>query len=202
MRRVESEHIMETEECLTRARELFLGEDILPPAGEIDPVNQPAIRRWAEAMEDKNPLWHDPAVRKRFGFKQAVAPPAMLFPWVLASFNWARQVCHKQLASPSKPETRPSMAGVLVYLRNAGYTGNVATNFEQEYVRYLHEGDMIYATSTISEISDEKHTSLGAGVFVTITYEFKDRTGAVVGRQMMRMLQYKPAPQRANLNPA
>ena len=75
---------------------------------------------------------------------------------------------------------------------NAGYTGVVATNIEQEYDRYLVEGDTVSFTAVVDNVSEEKRTGLGIGHFVTIRYEFTDQNGAPVGRMLFRVLKFKP----------
>lgn len=170
-------------DLLARAR-LWLGKDATPPTTARDPVNQPMIRRWAEAMGDDNPLWHDPEARAAAGFRGAVAPPAMLEVWTM---------------SPFRVEGRredESMA-VLKLFDEAGFTGVVATNIEQEYDRYLEEGDIVSYKAIVSDISEEKKTGLGTGHFVTIDYTFTDQKGERVGRMLFRVLKFRPPAQKA-----
>lgn len=173
----------EQRDLLSRARE-WLGKDATPPTTARDPVNQPMIRRWAEAMGDTNPLWHDPEVRAAAGFKGAVAPPAMLEVWTMAPFRVGGR------------QEDESMA-VLELFDQAGFTGVVATNIEQEYVRYLEEGDIVSYKAIVSDISDVKQTGLGTGHFVTINYTFTDQTGEVVGTMLFRVLKFRPPVQAA-----
>lgn len=168
----------EQNDLLLRARE-WLGKDATPPTTARDPVNQPMIRRWAEAMGDNNPLWHDPEARAAAGFKGAVAPPAMLEVWTMAPFRVGGRQADESMA-------------VLDMFDAAGFTGVVATNIEQEYVRYLEEGDVVSYKAIVSDISDLKQTGLGAGHFVTIDYTFTDQKGEVVGTMVFRVLKFRP----------
>ncbi len=165
-------------DLLIRAR-AFVGKPATRPVTARDPVNQPMIRRWAEAMGDANPLWHDAEARVAAGFADAVAPPAMLEVWTMA---------------PYRPGGRTAEDGmpVLNLFDAAGYTGVVATNIEQDYLRYLREGDVISLRATVADVSDEKRTGLGIGHFVTIDYDFTDQTGELVGRMNFRILKFKP----------
>lgn len=173
----------EQNDLLRRARE-WLGKDATPPTTARDPVNQPMIRRWAEAMGDNNPLWHDPEARAAAGFKGAVAPPAMLEVWTMAPFRVGGRQADESMA-------------VLDMFDAAGFTGVVATNIEQEYVRYLEEGDIVSYKAIVSDISDLKQTGLGAGHFVTIDYTFTDQKGEVVGTMVFRVLKFRPPVQAA-----
>ncbi|WOK36205.1 bifunctional MaoC family dehydratase N-terminal/OB-fold nucleic acid binding domain-containing protein [Sphingomonas sp. C3-2] len=172
----------EQSDLLTRARE-WLGREATAATTARDPVNQAMIRRWAEAMGDANPLWHDPAARAEQGFDTPVAPPAMLEVWTMAPYRPAGRTEEEGMA-------------VLKIFDDAGYFGVVATNIEQEYIRYLREGDVISYRTVISEISDEKKTGLGTGHFVTIDYEFTDQNDELVGRMKFRVLKFRP-PEKA-----
>lgn len=173
----------EQSDLLSRARG-WLGKDATPPTTARDPVNQPMIRRWAEAMGDTNPLWHDPEVRAAAGFKGAVAPPAMLEVWTMAPFR-------------VEGRTDDEFMAVLNMFDEAGFTGVVATNIEQEYVRYLEEGDIVSYKAIVADISEEKRTGLGIGHFVTINYTFTDQKGEVVGTMVFRVLKFRPPLQAA-----
>ena len=77
----------------------------------------------------------------------------------------------------------------------AGFTAVVATNLEQEYLRYLRPGDLVTQQVFLEEVSEEKRTALGAGHFLNYRYEFTDQDGALVGRMRFRILKFRPAPQ-------
>lgn len=178
----------EQSDLLARAR-AFIGREATRPVTARDPVNQPMIRRWAEAMGDANPLWRDPAARAAAGFAGAVAPPAMLEVWTMA---------------PYRPGGRTAEEGmpVLALFDAAGYTGVVATNIEQDYLRYLEEGDVVSMRATIADVSEEKRTGLGIGHFVTIDYLFTDQRDEPVGRMTFRVLKFKPPLRQAEAAPA
>ena len=61
-----------------------------------DPVNQPMIRHWVEAMGDLNPVYVDDAAARDAGFPGIIAPPTMLQAWIMRGLR----------ASPRTP-TRP-----------------------------------------------------------------------------------------------
>lgn len=183
------DEMSDTDDLLDRLRADFVGREATRPAVARDPVNQPMIRRWAEAIGDANPLWHDPAARAAAGFAGAVAPPAMLEVWTMSPYR------------PGGRADDETMA-VLDRLDAAGYTGVVATNIEQDYVRYLEEGDIVDARAIVSDISDEKRTGLGIGHFVTLDYEFTDQNGELVGRMCFRILKFKPPLKQSEPAPA
>ena len=151
-----------------------------------DPVNQPMIRHWAAAFEDRNPVYTDPEAAGRSRHGQIVAPPLMLQTWTMATPKITGIA--ERGGSPVEVEG-PT---VLALLDEAGYVGTLATNTEFEILRYLHLGDVVSATSTYEAISEEKQTRLGPGRFVTWVTTYTDQDGEVVGRQRFRILKFKP----------
>ncbi|MBV6415503.1 MAG: hypothetical protein CMLOHMNK_00014 [Steroidobacteraceae bacterium] len=146
-----------------------IGREALPPQTAVDPVNLPMIRRWCEAMGDRNPLYAE----------GKLAPPATLFMWTMSHFR------------PDLSREGGSLLG-LDLVDAAGFTSVVATNVEEEYCRDLRCGDVITQRVTLDGISEEKKTGLGVGHFVTFRYEFTDQKGEVIGRTLFRVLKFRP----------
>jgi len=159
----------------------YVGGDFGPFLG-WDAVNAPMIRHWCEAMGDSLPLYSDEGAAVEAGFGGIVAPPTMLMAWTMVGYGGERP--------PGSGEG--SAMAVMSVLQEAGYNAVVATNCEQEYTRYLEEGDRIYARSTCESISEEKTTALGVGFFVTELSTFYDQHDAPVGTQRFRVFLYRP----------
>ncbi len=159
----------------------YLGGDTGPYKG-WDAVNAPMIRHWCEAMGDDNPIYTDPDAARAQGFAGIVAPPAMLQAWTMVGYGGKR---------PAGSDEADQMA-VLPVLEAAGYPGVVAVNCEQEYIRYLEEGDTVYHRSTIESISPEKKTALGTGFFVTQLCTYFNQRDEVVGTMRFRVFKYRP----------
>jgi uncharacterized OB-fold protein/acyl dehydratase len=177
-----------TDAFLEKARS-FEGRLVGPPELGADPVNQPMIRHWCEAIGDDNPIYTDPEAAARSIHGGVVAPPVMLQAWVMRGI---------------KP--RPSSGGnardeLMAMLDAAGFTSVVATDCEQEYHRYLHPGDHLSMTSTIESISEEKTTALGAGHFITTRSDYHDQRGELVGSMRFRILKFRPAETKARDRP-
>lgn len=157
----------------------MVGSQATASTSARDPVNLPMIRRWCEAMGEENPIYLDPAIAQREGFDNIVSPPAMLDVWTMSRYRPAGR---------TPEESMP----LLTILDEAGFIGTVATNIEQEYDRYLVEGDRVSYTAIVDEVSPEKRTGLGTGHFVTIRYEFTDQNNQPVGRMLFRVLKFRP----------
>ncbi|MDO0934524.1 bifunctional MaoC family dehydratase N-terminal/OB-fold nucleic acid binding domain-containing protein [Streptomyces sp. DG2A-72] len=135
-----------------------------------DPVNEPMIRHWCEALGDTNPAYSGP---------DAIAPPTMLQAWTMGglSGHTGRSQAYDDL---------------LTLLDEAGCTSVVATDCEQEYLRPLRPGDEITFDAVIESVSDRKTTKLGTGYFVTTRMDV--RVGPeLVGTHRFRILKYAPA---------
>jgi acyl dehydratase len=155
------------------------------PAVAPDPVNQPMIRHWVTALDDRNPVYTDPAFAAASRFGGIVAPPLMLQTWTMATPKLAGIA--ERGGSPVELEGDSALS----VLDEAGFIGILATNSEFEFERYLRLGDVITTTAVIEAISEEKQTRLGRGHFVTWVTTYRDQHGEVVGRQRFRVLKFK-----------
>lgn len=163
----------------------FEGKEAGAPEVGADPVNQPMIRHWVEAVGDENPVYTDPDAAKRSVHGEVVAPPVMLQAWVMRGVR-----------------PRPASGGnardeLMQLLDDAGFTSVVATNCEQEYHRYLHLGDHLSTTTIIESVSDEKATGLGVGHFVTTRVDYRTEEGELVGTMRFRILKFRPGTGRS-----
>ena len=119
-----------------------------------DPVNQPMINNWVEALGDTNPVYVSDAAARDAGHDGVVAPPAMIQVWTMAGLHGGR----------TADDPLGLMMGVL---DEAGFTSVVATNCEQTYHRYLRVGEQVQVTTRLEDVVGPKHTALGDGWFVT-----------------------------------
>ena len=100
------------------------------PRSSRDPVNQPMINNWVEAIGDRNPIYVNQAAARAAGHPGIVAPPAMIQVWTMFGLAGAR------------PDDDP-MGPMMKLFDDTGYIGVVATNCEQTYHRYLQPGEEI-----------------------------------------------------------
>ncbi|USX56639.1 bifunctional MaoC family dehydratase N-terminal/OB-fold nucleic acid binding domain-containing protein [Lentzea sp. HUAS12] len=132
-----------------------------------DPVNQPMINNWLEALGDEHPGY------------DGVAPPAMVQVWTMAGLHGQRT-----LDDP--------LGQMMTILDEAGYTSVVATNSDQTYHRYLEVGEHLSVTTSLEDVTGPKRTGLGEGWFVTTrsTWWVGDEA---VAEMRFRVLKFKPA---------
>ncbi|MFD4621899.1 bifunctional MaoC family dehydratase N-terminal/OB-fold nucleic acid binding domain-containing protein [Streptomyces sp. NPDC058475] len=135
-----------------------------------DPVNEPMIRHWCEAMGDSNPAYAGP---------DAIAPPTMLQVWTMGGLS----------GHAGRSDAYDELLGLL---DDAGYASVVATDCEQEYLRPLRPGDEITFDAVIESVSERKTTKLGTGHFVTTRMDVR-AGGEPAGTHRFRILKYAPA---------
>ncbi|MEU3736563.1 bifunctional MaoC family dehydratase N-terminal/OB-fold nucleic acid binding domain-containing protein [Streptomyces sp. NPDC032198] len=135
-----------------------------------DPVNEPMIRHWCEAMGDTN---------SAYAGADPIAPPTMLQAWTMGGLSGhdGRSAAYDEL---------------FALLDGAGYTSVVATDCEQEYLRALRPGDEITFDAVIESVSERKTTKLGTGHFVTTRMDVR-AGGELAGTHRFRILKYAPA---------
>ncbi|MGW2341386.1 bifunctional MaoC family dehydratase N-terminal/OB-fold nucleic acid binding domain-containing protein [Streptomyces sp. NPDC001661] len=162
----------------------FVGRESIPPTPSQDPVNQPMIRHWAEAMGDTNPVYVDEAAARATGRPGVVAPASMVQAWTMRGYA----------ATVAPPPGRRGFDELVGLLDEGGYTSVVATDSELDFARELVPGDHVSVQETVESISPEKKTGLGVGRFVTTLKTYRDQDGELVATQRWRTLRYRPAP--------
>lgn len=161
----------------------FVGLSGSPARQADDAVNQPMIRHWCQAVGDANPAylsddWTDGG--SRLGI---VAPPTMLQVWT----HHDRRVRPVEVSEDNAEERLARL------LQAEGYPSVVATECQQEYVRYLRPGDILTYRSVIDGISQEKKTRLGNGFFITTLVTYTAAPEEVVGRMRFVTFRFRPA---------
>jgi uncharacterized OB-fold protein len=140
------------------------------PRAARDPVNRPMIRSWVEAIGGCVPA-------------ADVAPSAMIQVWTMPGLHGMR----------GDDDPLGLMSNVL---DEAGYTSVVATNCDQEYLRYLKVGEELTVRARLLDVVGPKRTALGEGWFVTTrsTWYSGDEP---VARMDFRILKFAPPPPSA-----
>ncbi len=151
---------------------------VAKPRVARDPVNDPTIKNWVEALGDRNPIYTDEAAARKAGHPGIVAPPAMIQVWTMFGLSGERP-------------TDDPMGPMMELFDGAGYVGVVATNCEQTYHRYLRPGEQVTIASEMRDVVGPKQTALGEGWFINqhITWRVGDED---VAEMAWRILKFKP----------
>lgn len=108
-----------------------------------DPVNQPRIDDWLEAMGLDSPR-----------FRDGEAPPSMAQVWTMYGLG-------------GRPAERDPLHAMMEVLTGEGFVGVLGTNCEQTYERYLRVGEQVRVTTALDSVVGPKTTGMGVGYFVT-----------------------------------
>src|SRR6201992_3089077 len=151
---------------------------VAKPRDARDPVNEPTIRNWVEALGDRNQIYPDEPAATAAGRPGIVAPPAMIQVWTMFGLGGERP-------------TDDPMGPMMKLFDDNGFIGVVATNCEQTYHRYLHPGEEVTIHSEMGDVVGPKQTGLGEGWFMKqhIVWKVGDEN---VAEMEWRILKFKP----------
>jgi acyl dehydratase len=108
--------------------------------GKIDPphlreVERGAIRRYADAVGNDNPLYYDEEYAKKSRYGSIIAPPGF--------FGWAKQTV------PSSE----GLMGLMGDMIEAGYAGILDGGMAYEYFLPVRAGDTLVASPKVADVA-------------------------------------------------
>lgn len=147
-----------------------LGES--EPKPGRDPINQPMINNWLEAIGETDPR-----------YSSGEAPPAMAQVWTMDGLD------------PTKRANAPLHRTMKIF-DDAGFTSVLGTNCDQTYLRPVLVGEEVTLSARLESVVGPKQTGVGEGYFVTTqnTWRVGDE---VVATMLFRVLKYKPGTRSA-----
>ncbi|MFG1924338.1 bifunctional MaoC family dehydratase N-terminal/OB-fold nucleic acid binding domain-containing protein [Cryptosporangium sp. NPDC048952] len=150
-----------------------------------DPVSEPVMHAWLDALGDSNPVYVDRDAAVEAGHPGIVVPPAMIQVWTMPGLGRVR-------------DADDPLWLMLTVLTDAGYPSIVATDCDQTYHRYLRPGEKLTVRSRLGEVTGPKQTALGEGWFVT-THNTWYSGDEPVAEMAWRVLKFRPAPKPPNV---
>ena len=146
---------MAEDSVITDEMKSMIGVESEPSVFEIE---KEPIRRWAEAIGDLNPLYHDEEYAKKKGYRSIIAPPGFI----------------AQYAYPVKVgQARVRFSSPFTRMLNGGN--------EYEFFEPIQAGDVLTATSKLAELF-ERDGRLGKMLFIINETSFKNQNGEVVAK--------------------
>ena len=164
------------------------------------PINSPMIWNFCEAVQDGNPVYWDEEYAKQSRFGRLIAPPQMIMT-MSGGHWWAPEYVRERERNESSADTvTGNPAEIHEIVRRHGYT--VATNVtrEDEFLEPYGPGDgRLKMSSRSIDVSEEKQTRLGKGVFITSVIEYRtEKDDRLVVRATNILLMYNPAEPRGD----
>ena len=146
---------MAEESVITEEMRSLLGVESEPSVYEIQ---KEPIRRWAEAIGDPNPLYHDEEYAKKSRRAGIIAPPGMIG-------NYAFPV---KLGGPPPRVTSPFWR-----VLNGGN--------EYEFLKPVRPGDVLTATTKLADLQERMgRPGIGRMLIQVLETTYKNQNGEVV----------------------
>lgn len=166
-----------------------------------DEVNTTAIRYFCEVVEDANPVYWDAEFAKQTRFGRVIAPPQAVFsmtfqPWWTP--DYVAEKLERDSAAMSEGAAESNGAELFQMASAYGYVTVTVTDTENEYIAPFGPGDgRLKTRSKTVDVSEEKQTRPGKGVFISSVTEYRTEVGdRLVARSSMVVLHYDPATPR------
>ena len=167
-----------------------------------DAVTPELIWRFCEVAEDANPVYWDEDAASQSRFGRLVAPPQMIrsfafAPWWSPDSVRARIRAESDALGENDGASAPA-SGAMAVVTGLGYTIATVGSAEAEYLAPYGPGDgRIKSRSMTVDVSEEKQTRPGRGVFVTSVTEYRTEIGdRLIARTTMTTLMYDPTTPR------
>lgn len=139
-------------------------------AGDISimEVDKGAIRRYAAAIEDGNPLYWDEDHARNSRYGSIIAPPAF--------FGWPTQ--------KTKGASVPSGEVLVDAMAKAGYTnpGTINAGEEYEFFRPVRAGDILASSTVVKDIRERAGRNGNMMVFIVRETTYVNQNGDVVAK--------------------
>ena len=129
-------------------------------------IEKGAIRKWADAIEDPNPLYYDEEYAKKKGYRSIIAPPAFI----------------AQYAFPVKTSQKQARI-------RSPFARNLNGGNEYEFFKTVQAGDTITSTTKLAELF-EREGRLGNMLFVIYETTYKNQNGEVVAKSRGTSISY------------
>ncbi|MGK2886988.1 MAG: FAS1-like dehydratase domain-containing protein [Rhodococcus sp. (in: high G+C Gram-positive bacteria)] len=138
----------------------------------IGVVDHRTIRRYAVAIGDPNPLYHDAEAARAAGYADIIAPPNMLAGVV----DWGPGLMEAEMNPDGTPGSH-SAEGLRV----------MGAGEEMEILHPLVAGTEVYDDEVVDSVVVKQGRS-GVLLFVTTLHEFSDDSGKVLNRNRRTIL--------------
>ena len=131
---------------------------------DSQPIEEGMIRRFAEAIGDGNPLYHDRDFAHKSPYKGITAPPTFVFEWNHHEALWADEK-GTYIADYALP---PRL---------------VRAGNEYEFIQSLRPGDIITTRSKIADVYEKQRASGEIMIFVVSESTCTNQRGERLGVQ-------------------
>ncbi len=191
---------------MSEARDTSCRDECVPHFGQRGPskfsraeLNAPMIWNFAESVHDANPVYWDESYAKQTRFGRIIAPPHSIMTmsgghWWAPDYILERE--EQEVAAQGDDPTETIREIVAKY----GYTTATNVTREDEFLQPYGPGDgRIKQTSYVDDVSEEKQTAVGKGVFIITIIEYRREVDdELIARARNVLLMYDSSQPREN----
>ncbi len=146
----------------------LMGRDFVEPS--VEEAEKGAIRKFAQAIEDPNPLWRDEEYAKKTRYGGIIAPPLFLTSLQPTGVNnYATQEKLVDLAGPGKTA--------------------ILGGTEYEWFQPVRPGDRITTTAEVVNVR-EREGKMGRMLILIYEMTFTNQKGEVVAKERTTAIMY------------
>ena len=138
-------------------------------------VEKGAIRKFADAVDDQNPLYWDEEYARNSRYSSMIAPPGF-FGWPT---KWAKGSTFP--LSPEASGSTEAIANPRATLEKAGYGRLLDGGIEYEFFSPIRAGDTLTASSVIKNII-EREGRAGKIVFMVVETTYTNQNSELVAK--------------------
>ena len=159
----------------------MLPEEVTKLIGKLEEivvmeVEKGAIRRFADAVDDPNPLYRDDEYASNSRYGSIIAPPGF-FGWPV---RWERGLTF--------PLIYEELAKARATVAKAGYKRGLDGGVDYEFFEPVRAGDILTASSIVKDIIERKART-GALIFITSETTYTNQNGDLVAKELRTLIQ-------------
>ena len=132
-------------------------------------IEKGMIQRFAQAIDDSNPLWQDEEYARKSRYGGIIAPPTFI-----QTAGWGQFEKQFQL------QVAPSLGG-----------GRLNGGVELEYYQPVRPGDTITVITKITNVRERQGRKMGKMMFVTLDVTYKNQRQELVAKCQQTIIGYK-----------
>ena len=166
-----------------------------------DSVEAPLMWRYLEMSEDANPVYWDEEFAKNSVYGRIIAPPHAIMAFTFAPW-WSPDYVIKKIEEDAARMSEGADTGMAANtaVTSLGYTTATMVGSDFEYIAPWGPGDgRIKSRARTTDVSIEKQTRPGKGVFITSETEYRTEVGdRLIARSTLTLLMYDGTTPREN----
>lgn len=154
-------------------------------------INAPMIWNFCEVVQDANPVYWDADFAQKSRFGRVIAPPHMIMT-ASGGHWWAPDYVKERERKALSDQGDNPNEHVSQIVHKFGYTTATNVTREDEFLTPYGPGDgRLKMRSFVQDVSEEKQTRVGKGVFITTIIEYRtEKDDRLVARARNVLLMY------------